>query len=86
MEIRLKREELLGELVIACIVPQDGATLTEDAVRQFAKQQLASYKVPRKVLFFTEAELDMTGTAKVKTSALRELAAQRIAATDKHGN
>lgn len=79
-------EELLGELVVACIVPQDGAPLTEEAVRHFAKQQLASYKVPRKVLFFTDAELDMTGSAKVKTSQLRELAAQRIAAGDKPGD
>lgn len=79
-------EELLGELVVACIVPQDGAVLTEEAVRHFAKQQLASYKVPRKVLFFTEAELDMTGSAKVRTAGLREQAAQRIASAGVNGN
>ena len=71
-------DELLGELVVACIVSQDGATLTANEVRDFAKQQLASYKVPRRVLFFEESELEVTGSAKVKTSTLRELAAKRL--------
>jgi fatty-acyl-CoA synthase len=43
------------------------------------KQRLASYKVPRRVLFVDEADLTLTGSAKVKTSALRELAAKRLA-------
>ncbi|NND67814.1 MAG: long-chain fatty acid--CoA ligase, partial [Halioglobus sp.] len=73
-------EELLGELVVACIVPMEGASLTEDEVRGFAKEQLASYKVPRRVLFFDESELATTGSAKIKTAELRELAAARIAA------
>lgn len=72
-------DELLGELVVTCIVPQDGATVTEDEVRQFAKQELASYKVPRKVLLFTEDELSLTGSAKIKTAELREIATKRLA-------
>ena len=44
--------ETLGELVVTCIVPHEGATLDEDAVRNFAREKLASYKVPRRVLFF----------------------------------
>ena len=74
-------DELLGELVVACIVPQDGAVLTEDGVRNFAKQALASYKLPRRVLFFTEDELELTGSAKVKSSELKALAAKRLANT-----
>jgi fatty-acyl-CoA synthase len=71
-------DELLGELVVACIVPADGTTLSEQEVRDFAKQELASYKVPRRVLFFEESELELTGSAKVKSSELRELAAKRL--------
>lgn len=71
-------DELLGEMVVACIVPQDGAVLTADEVRDFARQQLASYKVPRRVLFFDESDLDMTGSSKVKASQLRDLAAKRL--------
>jgi fatty-acyl-CoA synthase len=71
-------DELLGELVVACIVPATDAALTEEQVRSFAKTQLASYKVPRRVLFFEEAELELTGSAKVKTADLRDLAAKRL--------
>lgn len=72
-------DELLGELVVSCIVPLDNVKLTEEDIRQFAKQTLASYKIPRRVLFFTEDELQVTGSAKVKASELRELAIKRLA-------
>jgi fatty-acyl-CoA synthase len=71
-------DELLGELVVACIVPLEGFILTADEIRNFAKLSLASYKIPRKVLFFSESELEVTGSAKVKTSELRALATKRL--------
>ena len=74
--------ETLGELVVACVLTEEGRSLTEATVRDFLKERLASYKVPRRVLFVDEADLSLTGSAKVKTSALRELAAKRLAATD----
>jgi fatty-acyl-CoA synthase len=70
--------DTLGEIVVACIVPHDGATLDEGALRDFLKGRLASYKLPRRVLFLHEAELPMAGSAKVKAGALRELAAKRL--------
>ncbi len=73
-------DELLGELVVTCIVPHDGANLTEADVQAFAKQKLASYKVPRRVLFFTDEELNLTGSAKIKTADLRKMATERLAA------
>jgi len=73
-------DELLGELVVACIVPHDGAKLDEGGIKDFAKQKLSSYKVPRRVLFFDESELATTGSAKIKTADLRKLAAERLAA------
>jgi acyl-CoA synthetase (AMP-forming)/AMP-acid ligase II len=57
-----------------------GATLDEAAVRIFAGQKLASYKVPRRVLFLGESDLPLTGSAKVKTSDLRNLAARTLLA------
>jgi fatty-acyl-CoA synthase len=68
----------LGELVVSCIVLHDGCTLSEADVRGLARERLASYKVPRRVLFFEPHELAFTGSAKVKTADLRALAAQRI--------
>lgn len=70
----------LGELVVSCIVLHDGAALGEDDVKAFAKEKLASFKVPRNVLFFAEDELATTGTNKIKTADLRKLAAERLEA------
>lgn len=71
-------DELLGELVVTCIVPHDGASLSEESIRAAAKEKLASYKLPRRVLFFAEDELALTGTAKIKTADLRKLAGKRL--------
>ncbi|SEQ96730.1 AMP-binding enzyme C-terminal domain-containing protein [Solimonas aquatica] len=70
--------DTLGEMVVSCVVPQNGASLDEAAVRSFAAQRLSSYKVPRRVLILSEADLSMTGSNKVKTAPLRELAARRL--------
>ena len=70
--------ETLGEIVVACAVPHDGAALDEAAIRNFLRERLASYKVPRRVLLFREEELSLTGSAKVKSGALRDLAAKRL--------
>ncbi len=70
--------DTLGEIVVSCIVPHDGATLEEAPIRDYLKERLASYKVPRRVLFFQEDELSLTGSSKVKSSTLRELAARQL--------
>lgn len=75
--------ETLGEMVVACIVPHEGVALDEAAIRDFLKERLASYKVPRRILFLRDDELSMTGSAKVKAGDLRKLVAQRLAAVDK---
>ncbi|WP_380781005.1 class I adenylate-forming enzyme family protein [Sphingomonas sp. R86520] len=71
--------DTLGELVVTCIVSHVGATLDEEGVRRFAKESLASYKVPRRVLFFGEDELELTGSAKIKTADLKALVVKRLA-------
>ena len=71
---------MLGEMVVGCIVPHAGQSLGEETIRSFAREKLASYKVPRRVLFFAEDELKTTGSAKIKTAELRKLAAERLAA------
>ena len=71
-------DDLLGEMVVACIVPVDGATVLEAEVIAFCKGELASFKVPRRVLFFTDEEMAITGSEKVKSSQVRELATRRL--------
>jgi len=72
--------ENLGEMVVACIVPQQGHVLEEAAIRDFLKNSLASYKVPRRIVFLREDELSMTGSAKIKSGNLRELISKRLKA------
>ena len=72
--------ETLGEVVVSCVVPHAGAALSEPQIRDVLKARLASYKVPRRVLFVDEADLSLTGSSKVKSSAVRELAAKRLTA------
>ena len=71
--------DTLGEAVVACVVPHDGVLLDTDELLAFLRQRLASYKVPRHVLFFREDEVAVTGNAKIKAGELRELAAKRLA-------
>jgi len=70
--------DTLGEMVVSCIVPHEGATLDEDGVRAFLKQSLASFKVPRRVVFLREDEMPVTGSGKVKVGELRQLAARQL--------
>jgi fatty-acyl-CoA synthase len=71
--------DTLGEIVVACVVPEAGAAVDEQSVRGFASKRLSSYKVPRRVLFLLESDLVLTASNKVKTAPLRELAARRLA-------
>ena len=72
-------DKLLGEMVVSCIVPVNGVVLDEDAIKAFVKREVASFKVPRRVLFFSDADYALTGNEKIKTSDLRALAAARLA-------
>ena len=73
-------DELLGELVVTCVVPVEGEQIDADTVRAFAREKLAAFKVPRRVLFVSEEDLQTTGSAKIKTADLRKLAAERLEA------
>jgi fatty-acyl-CoA synthase len=75
--------ETLGEIVVACVVPWADAKLDAEEVRGLLRQRLASYKVPRHVLFFREDEIALTGSAKIKSGDLRALAAERLEQGDR---
>jgi acyl-CoA synthetase (AMP-forming)/AMP-acid ligase II len=51
----------LGEEVGAAVVLREGMSLTERELRDFASQQLADFKVPRKVVFLPEIPKGATG-------------------------
>jgi fatty-acyl-CoA synthase/long-chain acyl-CoA synthetase len=58
-----------GEVVHATVVRSPGSSLTSDEVTSFAREHLASYKVPRSVDF--TAELPRTGSGKILKRQLR---------------
>jgi acyl-CoA synthetase (AMP-forming)/AMP-acid ligase II len=53
--------EKLGEEVGAAVVLREGATLDERALRDFAGERLAPFKVPRRVVFLDEIPKGATG-------------------------
>jgi len=75
-------DDKLGEMVVLCAVAHDEASVDEDDVRRFLRGRVASYKIPRRVLFFDEDELSLTGNAKIRSDELRKLALQRLSTSD----
>ena len=65
--------DILGELVCACIVPVEGAVITGDEIKSFARDTMAHYKTPDIVRFFES--FPMTGSGKVKRRELERTVA-----------
>ena len=60
-----------GQRLRAFVVPKDGAALTEDAIKDYVRNHLARYKVPREVIFI--AELPRNPTGKILKRELRQI-------------
>jgi fatty-acyl-CoA synthase len=64
-------DDLLGEAIVAVVVPMEGAIVTDDEVRHWCRQTLADHKVPDLVRFVEE--LPTTGTGKIRRVELSRL-------------
>jgi acyl-CoA synthetase (AMP-forming)/AMP-acid ligase II len=53
--------DLLGEDVAAAVVLRDGAQTAEQELRAFAKERLADFKVPRRIVILDEIPKGATG-------------------------
>ena len=62
--------EMLGEEVGAVVVPREGATVTEQEVRDFAAGKLAAFKVPRHVI--VRGDIPKGPTGKVQRIGLAQ--------------
>ncbi|MGI8414192.1 MAG: AMP-binding protein [Solirubrobacteraceae bacterium] len=69
-------DERYGEESMAWVRRRTGATLTEEAVREFCRDQIAHFKVPRYVRFVDS--FPMTVTGKVQKFKLREAAIEEL--------
>ena len=68
-----------GEIIAALVVPRPSQETTADALRDFCRAELASYKVPRYVFVVDADAVPRTGTGKVEKAALRRAAEALIA-------
>lgn len=66
-----KHDEKWGEVPCAFIKLVDGATLTEEEVIEYCRQNMARFKVPKRVVF---VDLPRTSTGKVQKFILRQWA------------
>ncbi len=66
-----------GEEVAVFIQPKNGTGINEDDIREFCKENIAYYKIPR-FIYFVE-EFPTTASGKIKKFKLREMASQNMA-------
>ena len=59
-----------GEMVVAAIVPKEGATATAEEIIAYCRDNMAAYKAPEKVDFMTE--LPKSATGKILKRTLKE--------------
>jgi malonyl-CoA/methylmalonyl-CoA synthetase len=69
-------DETWGERVVACVVPRDGHVFDGQALRDFAKERLASYKVPKEVAVYESLPRNAIGKV-VKPELVRTLRSAR---------
>ena len=65
-----------GEEVMAWIKPNEGVTLTEEELRNFCKDRIAHYKVPRYWKFVNEFPMTISG--KIRKVEMREIASEEL--------
>ncbi len=70
-------DDLLGEMVVSCLVPVEGFSIDEGELLAFLKLDLASFKLPRRMLIFNDEDFPVTGSGKAKASDIRAKAAAR---------
>jgi fatty-acyl-CoA synthase len=70
---------MYGEVVCAWIQLRDGATATEEELRDYCRGHIATYKIPQYVRFTTE--FPMTVTGKIQKFRMREISASELRLT-----
>ncbi len=81
----LKEVSVLGlpgkeadEMLVAAVVLRAGHDVGEEDLRGWLKQQLSSYKVPRRIVFLADGEIPQTAGQKVYKHGLRAILAERL--------
>ena len=67
-----------GQLVVAAVVPKEGAELNFEAIQAELRKRLSSYKVPRAYVAITRDEVPMLHSNKVSRRQVEALMAERL--------
>src|SRR5581483_4350609 len=76
-------DERYGEELMAWVVLESGAAVSEDELREFCRGKIAHYKIPRYVKLVDAFPMTVTGKVqkfKMRESAIQELGLKRAAA------
>jgi fatty-acyl-CoA synthase len=65
-----------GEELCAWVKLREGATATEEEIRAFCKGEIATFKIPRYVIFVDG--FPMTVTGKIRKVEMREVSIERL--------
>jgi len=71
-------DAILGETISACVVPVEGAIVTEDELKEWCRATLADHKIPDLVRLFDA--FPMTGTGKVRRVEVARLLREAVQA------
>ena len=69
-------DERYGEEIMACIILKEGATITEDEMKDYVRSHMARHKVPKYVEFVTEFPMNHAG--KILKYKMRENAIEKL--------
>ena len=72
-------DDYYGEQIMAWIQVHQGESLSENEVREYCKDQIAHYKIPKYIWFVDE--FPMTVTGKLQKFRMREIALEKLSAT-----
>jgi len=69
-------DEKYGEELMAWVMVEEGASMTEEEVREFCRGKIAHYKIPRYIRFVTEFPMSVTG--KIQKYRMREISIKEL--------
>ncbi len=67
-----------GQLLVAAVVPREGAVIDPDALREQLRARLSSYKVPRAYVILQRDEVPMLHSNKVARREIADMIASRL--------
>jgi acyl-CoA synthetase (AMP-forming)/AMP-acid ligase II len=67
-----------GALVVAAVAPAAGAAPTEASLKASLRGVLSSFKIPRRIVFISPADVPRTATGKIRLFELAEMISARI--------